>query len=407
MLEYSRETSTVFEDEFVQVLYEKARGDFLLITFSELTMRTNGKNYWAQAFAQRTGTSALGFVAKGPNWFPVRSVEKAIVNLEDLLKGYPERVVYGHSMGGYAALRYGKALRAKTAISFCPQTTINPAETGERDRRYTSYFSKDIHAEMDVRPSHCSTRTFVFYDPFCGEDAAQLGPLLHAANVRMMKVSMSSHDTVRLFADSLVASELIEGCRRDDLKSLRELISRRRKALPTLRLLGIAIAAAGKHPRCAERIVTEVSHSLEPEMTAEVLNALAMAAMRHSKFADAERCLLRSNEVSRGSHALTMWRLSDLYKFMGRVESHLEWALRAARMGEAAGHLYAASLLMGHGRFEAAQQELQFVLQREPENTRARSLLEMLHEKRGDLGAAAPLRPEPTASASKPVQRPP
>lgn len=95
----------VFSDENLEVIYRAGASPYLLITFNEMEMKANGSRFWGQRFCEKAEISALGFISRRPNWFPAASVVKAVEAAATILHAAPERILYGHSQGGYAALR--------------------------------------------------------------------------------------------------------------------------------------------------------------------------------------------------------------------------------------------------------------------------------------------------------------
>ncbi len=112
----------VFSDENLEVIHRSGSSPYLLVTFNEMEMKANGSRFWGQRFCEKADISALGFISRRPNWFPAASVVKAVEATAPILRAAPERILYGHSQGGYAALRYRRRFNAAVAIAFCPQS---------------------------------------------------------------------------------------------------------------------------------------------------------------------------------------------------------------------------------------------------------------------------------------------
>ncbi len=116
----------VFSDDNLEVIYRSGSSPYLLVTFNEMEMRANGSHFWGQRFCEKADISTLGFISRRPNWFPAASIVKAVEAVAPILHAAPERILYGHSQGGYAALRYRRRFNATVAIAFCPQVSIEP-----------------------------------------------------------------------------------------------------------------------------------------------------------------------------------------------------------------------------------------------------------------------------------------
>ncbi len=94
---------------------------------------------------------------------------KASVAAASILSQATERILYGHSQGSYAALRYRRLLDTDVAIAFCPQISIDPG-TVPFDGRFTRHFEPSLHQDMDMAPEHAAGRAHVFHDPIHAVD---------------------------------------------------------------------------------------------------------------------------------------------------------------------------------------------------------------------------------------------
>lgn len=170
----------VFSDENLEVIYRAGSSPYLLVTFNEMEMKANGSRFWGQRFCEKADISVLGFISRRPNWFPAASIVKGVESVTPILRAAPERILYGHSQGGYAALRYRRRFDATVAIAFCPQVSINPKAV-PFDNRFVRHFSPELHANMGIAPDHAAGRAYLFFDPFhavdrrCGADRSASG----------------------------------------------------------------------------------------------------------------------------------------------------------------------------------------------------------------------------------------
>src|SRR5262245_14151731 len=123
----------VFDDDEIQAIFHEGVGDVLLVTFAPLNDLSDDTNFFGRPLPQRLGLSAIGFTAKRPTWYPEANVGAALAATEQLRARYREVVTYGASMGGYGAAKYSGPLGASTALSICPQWSINPAHAAEYD----------------------------------------------------------------------------------------------------------------------------------------------------------------------------------------------------------------------------------------------------------------------------------
>jgi tetratricopeptide (TPR) repeat protein/ADP-heptose:LPS heptosyltransferase/glycosyltransferase involved in cell wall biosynthesis len=255
----------VFDDADLRVVFRPAASSSLLITFSNMLFRPNGDDFWARTMCEKAGLSALGFVAKSPNWFPLSAMLAASEALTPYLAAYTDRVAYGNSMGAYGALKYSGLLGASTIVAFCPQYSIDPAQVGHFDKRFIGHFRPDVHEGMEIRPENISGRPFLFYDPFEKPDLAHIERIAQACSEpRLLPAAMTGHNTIGLFAGTKIGSDMLRACIEDRPRDLAKAILVARRNHP-MRTRYNAEAAVSRHPAWAQRILHRYSDRLRPE----------------------------------------------------------------------------------------------------------------------------------------------
>ncbi|MCK3779693.1 hypothetical protein MZK49_23640 [Ensifer sesbaniae] len=267
----------IYADENLEVIHRPGASPYLLITFNEMEIQANGSRYWGQRFCEKADIAALGFISRRPNWFPAASVVKAVEVAAPILRAAPERILYGHSQGGYAALRYRRRFNATTAIAFCPQASINPKAV-PYDNRFLRHFSPDLHANMGIAPDHAAGRAYLFYDPFHAIDRRHAERIAQLqAETQLVPVHMTGHGTVRAFTGTERALALINACRAHDLAALRSLARSARIEAP-MRPYQNAVAAMARHPAWADALHARFGDRFAP---VERVNFLYHRANRH------------------------------------------------------------------------------------------------------------------------------
>ncbi|WEX90717.1 lysophospholipase [Sinorhizobium garamanticum] len=267
----------IYSDENLEVIHRPGSSAYLLVTFNEMEMQANGSRFWGQRLCEKADIAALGFISRRPNWFPAASVVKAVSAAAPILRAASERILYGHSQGGYAALRYRRRFDATVAIAFCPQLSIDPKAV-PFDGRFTRHFVPDLHANMGIAADHAAGRAYIFYDPFHAVDrrhAERIATL--QTDTRLIPVHMTGHGTVRAFTGSARALSLIEACRSDDDPGLRTLARSARVDAP-MRPYQIAVTAIARHPAWADRFQQRFESGFSP---VERVNFLYHRANRH------------------------------------------------------------------------------------------------------------------------------
>ena len=130
--------------------------------------KANGVGAFGGELAAKLGINLIGIVPRSPCWYPQAEIEI----IADLLRGKVRgpAIAYGASMGGYGALRWGKALGATHALACSPQATIDPAVTGVADKRYSRYFDTELHRNMAIKPGDAPDGSVFVHDPTCAPD---------------------------------------------------------------------------------------------------------------------------------------------------------------------------------------------------------------------------------------------
>lgn len=203
----------IYDDQHVRVIHRTGSSPFTLATFSNMGFNANSDNFWGERVCNRDDLNAIGFVAKWNNWFPYDSMMPAIDAALRVVFG--DVVTYGHSQGGYAAVRYSGALNAVGAIACAPQYSINPSVAME-DKRFTSNFKTHLHRLMEAEPADLLGNLALIYDPFDATDRYQVDLLRQACPAAFLKpflVHRLGHDVIEIMKNHEVFTELLSFAR--------------------------------------------------------------------------------------------------------------------------------------------------------------------------------------------------
>ncbi len=204
--------SIIAETEHVSAIAQDLGGDTVVVTFNEMGFVRNGTHFWGDEFLSKLGVSAIGIVTPRPNWYPPRDMDEIIPAVLANVKG--RRVVtYGHSQGGFGALKFSGRLNASVALCFCPQWTINPDDVRSFDSRTTPYFDAALGNGVHLVPGDVCKRSFIFYDPMEPTDARHAAVLSAYPGVYPVLMPFGMHDTIRILTEGRGASSLINLCR--------------------------------------------------------------------------------------------------------------------------------------------------------------------------------------------------
>ena len=199
----------LFENEDLKINYHKANdAHTIIIVFNPLEWGAKDGDVWGYSVLSRSGYSILGVTSKKKNWFPEETVYEALPKILPVLRAYKIRLTYGYSMGGYAALRYSRVLGASHVLSFSPQSTIDPSDLNNGDKRYIKYFSNTKHKGMRISDSDVSGKAYIIYDKGFNLDAFQVD-LIELSDANKISLPRTDHGTLRVLAKSKSLLDII------------------------------------------------------------------------------------------------------------------------------------------------------------------------------------------------------
>ena len=217
------------------MLYRPGANDVVFISFAEFDTCIDGTKFWGESLFAGRNATAIGIMPARPNWYPASKMAVATATIRAQLNRFPgaKRVLYGHSQGGYGALRYGAELRAEVAIAFCPQYSIAAADVGAFDQRYLEYAPDE---PMRLLPEHLAHRNYVVADPFHKIDMIHAHTIGEMGPVEFFPLPFTGHESVRLISEASIAwpyiTTLVEG--QDGLGiPLRQMVRANRRRSPT------------------------------------------------------------------------------------------------------------------------------------------------------------------------------
>ncbi|WP_127104995.1 hypothetical protein [Pararhodobacter zhoushanensis] len=245
----------VYDDANIAVLHvDRGNTGPLFVTFSDLAFHPVPGRFSADTVAEALGYSVIGIVAKSPAWYPAASLRAAAGSLGGLLQRDGARVLYGGSMGGYAALKFSRLFHATHVLAMCPQVTIDPATCPAFDRRFSRYWNEESGGEL-VTADDLSGRAYVFYDPFHPIDswhATQIFALdPDAAEVRM---PFTGHHTTSVLAGTGRVKRLLDCALSGRDAALRAEVAEMRRG-HDLRARVLLEAALARHPHLCHRVL--------------------------------------------------------------------------------------------------------------------------------------------------------
>lgn len=238
----SGESSVIYEDMHVIVYFYRGSSPFLIITFGDLTMLGSDKPFFAEQPVRKLNYCCVGFIAKNGNWFPRESIEKAERSISNIIEYFSTRILYGGSMGGYAAIKYSAVFQATQVIAFCPQWSISRKDWEHQLGRvdFKPGWEDRYDRSMDgmyIRPEDRSGRTYLFFDPRSDRDAAHAAAIeFFSGPIDSVKVPNVGHHVTRVFAGTDNFASIINSVLVSDIPHIKAMSrSLRSRSTPRLR----------------------------------------------------------------------------------------------------------------------------------------------------------------------------
>lgn len=313
----------LFAGEHVSVIAQDFGTSDVIVTFNELGTVTDGLAFWGDELLARCGISAFGVTTSAPNWYPRDEMAAATRAIAAACHG--RRVVtYGHSQGGYGALKHAAALGAQLSLAFCPQWSIAPEAVGDFDQRYTHFHRPELANGLPVTTADLGPASVIVYDPHEPIDRLHAARLLQLPGMSRVLCPFSGHETIRLPAETGLSADLIEQLRQDEPgQALRRLLrtARSRSATYAARRFE-ALLARGRLDLCA-RLAPFLDE--QAGLRLELAQALATGAT-----AQAEDLLLNCDEATLASQPLVeLWNICRRHH-LRRPELRIALLLRSS-----------------------------------------------------------------------------
>jgi len=204
----------IAETDDVIAIEQNCGSSSVVVTFNEMGFVRNGVSFWGDSFFLKLGITAIGIVTPRPNWYPPEAMNTVVSAIRQ--KTGDKRVVtYGHSQGGYGALKYSSRLGASVALAFSPQWSINPKDVKSFDTRFTKYFDESKFNGHRIEENDLCESSFIFFDRFDRADAANAAKLADMRCIKSVLTPFTMHDTIRLATEGRSAAKIISLCTAD------------------------------------------------------------------------------------------------------------------------------------------------------------------------------------------------
>jgi len=154
----------VYEGNEIVLHHHRGNSAYTIITFTGLNFETVARDFFLlKNVARIKDLDVIGFATKKPNWFLSDEMDEAIRVIDQLLGPDRVRLVFGQSMGGYAALKFSRKLSADCVMALSPKFSIHPDECDIAED-YGKYLT-DKMVNMSIKPGDIGGRPFLLSDP--------------------------------------------------------------------------------------------------------------------------------------------------------------------------------------------------------------------------------------------------
>jgi tetratricopeptide (TPR) repeat protein len=368
--------SVVFLSENLEVLFLPGSTDYLLITFNEAGEPANGRTLWGEKLVRRKGLTTLGFMTRTANWFPEADMRAAVAALTPLLARFPQRVLFGHSMGGYGAIKYSRLLCNSVALSFCPQYSINPNDVGSFDGRYLQSYRPALHGDMRIAPTDVAGAVYLCYDPWLREDKLNVDLIrLAAPAIKLLPMAYTGHGTITAFRGSEFATQLFALSRAQNFNAVRRYAAVRRRA-HSARVRLMLRPLAQRHLPWAGLIYIHTCSAMQPDVAASFADLIAALAVQRGNSDLCRRVTQRAIEIF-PNHPRLLEVVAHHLGHVGDLQSAIDIARRLTVLQpeNAAARSQLASLLQRNGDLRLARIEALAALDIDPVNIVALRML--------------------------------
>lgn len=248
----------IYEDEELNVIYKSGASDFLLIIFGDLAHLIQNEKFYAEPVISKLNFNTICFTARTPNWFPEYNVKSGLqVCVENgLLLGYRKILIFGASMGGYAAIKYASLFNAQYVLAYCPQYSLDPEECDNHVNGYEEFYSNKMKG-MGIKKNNILgniKNIYIVYDPQHVIDNFHVSKiLLEISDICTIRFHSGNHDIPKILAGTKIFESIVVSILNNNREDLYRIISYRRRSHP-LRKYILMNKLIERHPNLAIQV---------------------------------------------------------------------------------------------------------------------------------------------------------
>ncbi|MCS6920441.1 MAG: tetratricopeptide repeat protein, partial [Elioraea sp.] len=184
----------------------------LVITFTGRAAKPPVDKGFGESFLEKRRIPAIHFISKDNHWWQTPEPWQAfeLLRRQGLLSADREIVLYGSSMGGYAALRFSAALRPRRIVVFSPQYSID-ARKVPFERRWRAYAAKLDFRYDEMRGAiDPDAQAMVIFDPLFRPDALHVRRFEEHRPLERVAIPFAGHNTARFLSEIGVMAEVTQ-----------------------------------------------------------------------------------------------------------------------------------------------------------------------------------------------------
>lgn len=264
----------IYEDDQLNVIYQAGSSDFLLVVFGDLVHLTSNDKFYAEPVVTKLGISTICFTATTPNWFPALNVAAgyAACIAQKIIPDQNKIINFGASMGGYAAIKYSRLLKATHVLAYCPQYSIDPAECGSHPSGYEAYYTDNLK-NMGIKADDLLEQPeniYIVYDPEHELDNFHFTKILEQnQRIHGLKFRSANHELPKVLSGTTKFYDIISSVLDSDHTRLVKTLADIRRPHP-IRLYILLTKLIWKHPQWAVDIFEKNYSTLLKLNTAEL-----------------------------------------------------------------------------------------------------------------------------------------
>ena len=254
--------TTVYSGDEIVAYHNPGMSDYLVVSFTALFPERFGENYYlGKPLIERADISCVGIINPAKNFYLSAEMEH-VIRIVDQVRGDRKVIVFGQSLGAYAAIKHSAALRADYVMSCSPFYSVDPDDLDLPSDRHHYILKQTMQhhgvlwrpefKNMGLKPSDCSGRVVAFYDPFESIDSYDVALLRrNVPSIEFVTVPLASHEICNESWTPAIFSRLMAALQSDDRMVLAREMNTIRRGTAKFMLRTIRKAADRKPEMCA------------------------------------------------------------------------------------------------------------------------------------------------------------